>query len=196
MNIKEKNNHIKSILSAWTGHIDFAQWLVDYKKPEVVVDLGVDYGVSTYAFALQNIGTVYGIDWFMGDEQTGTRNTELFVKNKLKELEINNTYIVKSTFDDISKIWNRPIDILHIDGYHTYEAVSNDYENWHKHVKEYGVILFHDTCVEGFGVRQFFNEISLPKLNFTNSHGLGMVTKDLTLLNLVKQQFNSLIEPN
>jgi predicted O-methyltransferase YrrM len=46
------------------GHEDFAVRLVEHLKPKVVVDLGVDYGFSTFAFALPNIGTVYGIDWF------------------------------------------------------------------------------------------------------------------------------------
>ena len=47
---------IDSIISAWTGHRKFAEFLVEKKNPDVIVELGVDYGYSTFVFAnaLQN----------------------------------------------------------------------------------------------------------------------------------------------
>ena len=35
----------------WKGHRAFAEWLVKEIKPSQVVDLGVDYGFSTFIFA-------------------------------------------------------------------------------------------------------------------------------------------------
>ena len=37
--------------SAWTGHRYFAKWLVETLRPEITVDLGVDYGHSTFYLA-------------------------------------------------------------------------------------------------------------------------------------------------
>jgi hypothetical protein len=34
-------------------------WLVQATDPEIIVDLGVDYGYSTFCFALPGIGRVY-----------------------------------------------------------------------------------------------------------------------------------------
>ena len=53
----ESCNRLKSLYkkhgrpSAWMGNCDFVQWLVTRKRARVVVDLGVDYGFSTFAFA-------------------------------------------------------------------------------------------------------------------------------------------------
>jgi len=91
------------------------------------------------------------------------------------QLGLRNVNFIQGYFDEVARTWTRRIDILHIDGNHAYEAVKNDYLIWKKFVNPTGVILFHDTSVPHFGVRRLFNEIALSKLNFANSHGLGVV---------------------
>ena len=99
---------------------------------------------------------------------------------------------LKGYFDDIANTWDKPIDILHIDGFHSYEAVKNDFDTWSKFVKDDGVILFHDTCITrpGFGVNKFFDELDLPKVNFTCSCGLGVVSKNESLIREIGETFN------
>lgn len=200
---KKDNDLIKIILEIgsknnfnWKRHIDFAQWIVKRKNPEVVVDLGVDYGYSTFCFGLPQIGQIFGIDSFEGDDHAGIRNTYEFVHRKKEELGMQHITFIKGYFDEIAKRWCREIDILHIDGFHTYEAVKNDYDTWSKFVKDDGVVLFHDTIVHnpGFGVYKFFDEIDLPKVNFTISNGLGVVSKDKKLIEEIKKEFNGVIE--
>ena len=181
---------LKQIPTAWTDHITFAQWIVKRKNPEVIVDLGVDYGYSTFCFALPQIGKVYGIDSFAGDSMAGIKNTYEYVKDRKKELSINNITFIKGFFGMVAKKWDKPIDILHIDGFHTYQAVKGDYETWSKFVKDDGVILFHDTCVSEYGVKDFFAELNLPKTNFTCSYGLGVVSKDQDLIDEIKTTFD------
>ena len=52
------------------------------------------------------------------------------------------------------------IDILHIDGLHTYDAVK-DFITWKNKIREGGSILFHDWNVrsEDFGVWKLWEEI-------------------------------------
>ena len=180
---------LKSIQTGWTDHITFAQWIVNKKQPKVIVDLGVDFGYSTFCFALSKIGKVYGIDTFEGDSMAGIKNSFDYVKQKRKELNMNNITFIKGYFRLVAKQWKKPIDILHIDGFHTYNAVKNDYDTWSKFVKDDGVILFHDTCVPDFGIRKFFDEIPLPKTNFTCSHGLGVVSKNSNLIEEIQETF-------
>lgn len=183
----------------WRDHIKFAQWIVNRKNPKVVVDLGVDYGYSTFSFALPKIGNIYGIDSFEGDVHAGQRNVSEsydFVKTKKDEYGFDNVTFIKGFFDDVAETWEHEIDILHIDGLHTYECVYNDFETWGKFVNDDGIILMHDTKVYHgtFGVYKLFDELDYPKINFTVSHGLGVVAKDWDIINEIKNAFSDIVE--
>jgi Methyltransferase domain len=41
--------------------------------------------------------------------------------------------------------WNTPIDFLLIDGDHSEGAVEQDWNDWHPHVVDNGIIAFHDS---------------------------------------------------
>ena len=109
-------------------------------------------------------------------------------------MELDNITFIKGYFDDVVKTWEKPIDILHIDGLHTYEAAKNDFEKWSPLLKENGVILMHDTMVERFGVKDFFEEIDLPKTNFKHCNGLGVISKNAHLINEINKNFEEFIQ--
>lgn len=204
----ERNNAIDKLFltnlddlpsTCWRGHQMFAEWIVNQLKPEVTVDLGVDYGCSTFSFAFPRIGKVYGIDNFVGDSFTGYDKHDFkyqYVTMKREKLHLlDNIEFIRGDFNDVAKTWNKKIDILHIDGSHHYEDVKKDFETWSKFVNDGGVILMHDTCVENYegneyGVKKFFDEIDLPKCTFTHSFGLGVVSKDEKLIEFIKKTFN------
>ena len=185
---------VESILSAWTGHRTFAEWLVWNTFPKTIVELGVDYGYSTFVFANAlkgTSGTIYGIDLFMGDVHTGYRNTYETVKKNIIDHSVTNLELVVGDFDSISKLWKTPIDILHIDGLHTYEAVKNDFTKWSPFVKEEGIVLFHDIAVQSFGVKEFFRELAGGyKLFFLHSAGLGIFTRNKDLRDKIMNTFS------
>lgn len=182
--------------TAWTGHRQFAEWLVKFVNPKVIVDLGVDYGYSTFSFAIPRIGHVYGIDNFSGDDFVGTHipGKYEYVMMKREKLHLkDNVTIIQGDFNEIAKTWDKPIDILHIDGSHHYDDVKRDFETWIKFLSDDGVILLHDTCIESlngneYGVKKFFDEIDLPKFTFTHCYGLGVVTKNEIILNNIKNK--------
>jgi len=189
-NIEDYINYINKYPSAWTGHSLFAIELVSKIEPKVIVDLGVDYGFSTFCFAYPKKGKVFGIDWFQGDPDTGHRNTynivcELY-ENLKKNYNINNIEFIKSEFNEAASNFNMKIDLIHIDGLHSYEAVKNDYETWKEFCNEESIFLFHD--VEAFpGVSQFFSELPEEyKLIRTGSCGLGVFTKSKEKFEIIK----------
>ena len=53
------------------------------------------------------------------------------------------------------------LDLVHIDGYHTYEAVSGDFEKWYPKVKPGGIVIFHDIAARllDFGAWRFWSEV-------------------------------------
>ena len=193
------NNKINKIIkyleerirSAWRGHHYFALWLVKELQPLTIVDLGVDRGFSTFIFGAQNIGKVYGIDWFKKYSFLGEAIDDYIptMRNKRKmekKFRITNVTIIKSKFSEVAKKWKKNIDILHIDGAHTYKDVEEDYQTWRKFLNENSVILFHDTNIYE-GITRFFGELDLPKYNFTHSYGLGVVSKNKELISKIKE---------
>ena len=193
-----KQDWIEQIVSAWTGHRTFAEWLIKNAKSDTVVELGVDYGYSTFvmANALQGTsGKIYGIDSFCGDVHAGERDTYDGVMTAIKEHGLTNVQIIKGDFTEESKQWNKPIDILHIDGLHTYEAVSNDFECWSKYVTDDGIVLFHDTAIQQFQIKDFFRQLSgARRLFFLHSAGLGIFTKNTDLADKILGAFDNVYD--
>lgn len=173
--------------SAWIEHIPFAFFLTDVLKPKVFVELGIHFGASYFAFcqaiAQSDLKTkAFAVDHWQGDEQAGLYNEEVFEYVS----RINNQHfshfsnLLKMSFDEANKLFDDgSIDLLHIDGLHTYEAVKHDFEFWLPKMSEQGVMIFHDTAVKehGFGVWKLMDEIKskYPSMDFKHGHGLGVL---------------------
>jgi hypothetical protein len=174
--------------SAWIGHIPFGAWLVKQLKPKNFVELGTHYGHSYFAIcqAIQeaDLNTkCFAIDLWEGDEHSRSYGNDVFqtVENYSTEHYRSFSNLLKMTFDDaLSHFDEGSIDLLHIDGLHTYEAVKHDYETWLPKLAPGAVILFHDTSVKenNFGVYRLWDELTKvhpQHFNFDHSFGLGVV---------------------
>ena len=172
--------------STWAEHIPFGMLLVELQRPQLVVELGTFTGVSYCAFCqavaeLCYEARCYAVDTWTGDSHTGLYDDGVYNDLKAHHQQYASfSQLLRMPFDDALKIISdRSIDLLHIDGFHTYDAVKADYLNWLPKMSERGVILFHDTAVteRDFGVRKLWAELSdqFPSFAFEHGYGLGVL---------------------
>ena len=172
--------------ASWIEHIPFAFVLIQALRPKCIVELGVHSGNSYNAFcqAVQFLGLdtkCYGVDTWIGEEHAGYYDESVFEDLRCYQRRYSPfSTLLRMTFDEaLVHIPDKSVDFLHIDGLHTYEAVSHDYESWLTKISDRGVVLLHDTCVHerDFGVWRFWDEISErhESFNFTHGYGLGVI---------------------
>ncbi len=173
--------------SAWYGHVPFAHWLVAACQPRLLIELGTHNGVSYAAFceALARFGgngRAFAIDTWAGDDHAGHYGADVY--NDLKRFHDEHyagfSEMLRCTFDAALPYFaEASVDLLHIDGLHTYEAVRSDWEAWRPKLSERAVVLFHDTNVRerGFGVWRLWDELrgAYPHFEFLHGHGLGVL---------------------
>jgi predicted O-methyltransferase YrrM len=46
--------------------------------------------------------------------------------------------------EQVARLWNTPLGLLFIDGAHSLDPVTRDYEGWAPHVMDGGALVFHD----------------------------------------------------
>lgn len=173
----------------WSGHLPFANDLIAEARPGVLVELGTHYGESYFGFcqaiAENNVScSCYAVDTWVGESHSGVYDESVF-----QEVSAYNSahygsfsYLLRTTFDEaVANFGDESIDILHIDGLHTYEAVSHDFRHWFEKVKPGGIVLLHDTMARhaDFGVWKLWGELcqSNSHFAFTHSWGLGVFRK-------------------
>lgn len=178
----------------WVGHIPFAFELVCRLRPRVVVELGTYTGTSLAAFCraaeLCGLDThCFGIDLWIGDPHMGQFTEDIYATaaEALGTRHPQHAVLIRSEFGDATaQFTDGSIDLLHIDGTHTYEAVSRDFALWLPKLSPRGVVLLHDTHVTEqnlgpgaarYGVGRFFDEIRprYPHIAFEHSYGLGVL---------------------
>ncbi|WP_422927497.1 glycosyltransferase [Singulisphaera sp. PoT] len=153
--------------SAWAGLEGAYRGLIgDIGPIRRVVDLGVDYGATTFRFA-QDFpdAEVLGVSTFALHD-----DAEAWVRAHLHLFP--NARIVKGPTAKVGGLFRDPVDLLHIDDDHSFDAVARDFYAWLPALRPGGCVLFHDTrsCE---GVRRFFENLEGEKREIPEHNGLG-----------------------
>lgn len=126
--------------------------LVKSAKPGVVVEIGSARGRSTCFMGLalkQNgSGKLYAIDphtktdW---NDEDSIDTYDTLVEN-IRNLKLQDQVeILRQTSDEAARDWDVPIDILFIDGDHSYDGAKRDWNLFSPFVQQFGCVIFHDT---------------------------------------------------
>lgn len=176
------------IPNAWCGHLPFAAWLIRELRPRIFVELGTHSGNSYFSFC-QSVREsklqtrCFAVDTWQGDEHAGAYGDEVHAQAAAHNDQYFSGFstLLRMTFDDgVGLFRDASIDLLHIDGLHTYEAVRHDFETWRPKLAPGALVLLHDINIHesGFGVWRLWAELLAehPRhLEFLHSCGLGVV---------------------
>ena len=179
---------VVALPTAWSGHKAFLFSLMEAMRPRRYVELGTHAGASFFAACQhmkinQAYGVAVAVDIWEGDHQAGTYDERVFNNFKCllnKNFPKTGSYI-RDYFSNAANLFEPgSVDLLHIDGLHTYAAVKEDYQTWRPKLSENSTIIFHDTSEyqTDFAVWQFFEEIegdATASFRFRHCHGLGVL---------------------
>ena len=182
----EKPQRLTDVTS-WHEHIPFAFTIVQMLKPKIFVELGTHKGDSYCAFcqAVNVLGldtACYAVDTWEGDEHSGLYGSEI-----LEELRTYHdsrykgfSQLIQSRFEEaLDYFSDGSIDLIHIDGCHTYDAIKHDFKAWLPKMSQRGIVLFHDINVHerDFGAWKFWEEVAehYPCFEFKHGYGLGVL---------------------
>ena len=163
--------------------------LIAALRPSLVVELGTHYGESYFGMcqAVEENGVsckCYAVDTWRGDPHAGYYDESVFTEVNAYNQRHYRAFstLLRTTFDDAKKNFgDGTVDLLHIDGLHTYDAIRHDFDNWFPKVRPGGVVLLHDTAVRhaDFQVWKLWEELTrqYPHLEFHHCWGLGVLQK-------------------
>ena len=189
---KSRANYIRSGLG---DSAELLYGLVRSMKPEVCVEIGSALGKSAsyigMALKENGRGMLYAID---PHEPTNWNDVDAI--DSLKEFNRNiaaagvREYVslIRSYSDAAARNWKLPIDIIFIDGDHSYDGVKRDWELFLPHVKPSGVVIFHDTMWDlppyvgtvrsDMGVPRFVDELrqqGYQVLTISQDYGVSLI---------------------
>lgn len=176
---------------SWSGHQPFAAWIMQALKPNIFVELGTHSGNSYFSFC-QSAKEIslkvhcFAVDNWCGDGHAGEYDEKVFSRvTEINQVNYSNfSKLLRTTFDKALDLFeNHSINLLHIDGLHTYEAVKHDFESWLPKLAPGAIVLFHDIAVRDrdFGVWKLWDELTVryPKnIQFSHCNGLGVLQID------------------
>jgi predicted O-methyltransferase YrrM len=155
------------------------------EEAKSVLEIGTGWCLSTIAFAAAMKITGGKVLSFDIHDRDGILATMPGLRDYITQINIDShkinvtTPIVHKHFEEV--------DILFIDGDHSYDGVKQDFENYTPLLSKSGIVILHDIALsdpdkgaDSIEVCRFWNEIDESKYNkfpFYASNGLGLIRK-------------------
>jgi predicted O-methyltransferase YrrM len=164
-------------------------------KPKVCVETGSARGKSacTVGLALRRngFGKLYAIDPHSTTSWNDAQSVDSFavINEHLRKAGVTDfVEIVRKTSVEAARGWDKKIDLIFIDGDHSYEGVKTDWELFLPHLSEFGVVVFHDPIWDlkpdksiaraDMGVPRFVDELraaGYPVITIDQNFGVSLV---------------------
>jgi predicted O-methyltransferase YrrM len=170
--------------------------LVRAMRPTICVEIGSARGRSAchvgLALKQNGHGRLFAIDPHTRSDwnDRGSTDTYTVLQQNISAVGVQKfVEIIRAYSADAARDWTSKIDLLFIDGDHSYEGVKRDWDLFLPHMSKFGVVAFHDTMWDlrppaswdrgvTMGVPQFVDELRRaghPVLTLPRDFGLSLV---------------------
>jgi cephalosporin hydroxylase len=145
LTLKEKFDHLIKVLPSHQRKEEFCnfiEFLTKY-KPKVIVEIGTaDLGTHLlFSECLSWQKTMIAMDLEIRNRKT----ISLFNSNQDKRFAISGSSQNENSIKKLSNILGgNKVDLLFIDGDHTYEGVKKDFDNYKSFLSQTSLVAFHD----------------------------------------------------
>lgn len=174
----EARNTFEKIAQNEEEIVPFLDLILRKKSTDNFLEIGTQYGATFYMLSKVYKNKKLSVDLPEGIHG-GLNYSIMDDRNKLLNATFSNVHMITGNSKDADVITNvgnvlngEKLDLLFIDGDHTYEGVKSDYTNYKQFVRDGGIIAFHDivhreeNVRENVGVPLFWNELTGNKLEF------------------------------
>ena len=164
-------------------------------KPAVAVEIGSARGKSAcyvgIALKENGKGHLYAIDPHTSTNWNDTESVETYETMRKHLALLNLTDVVTIVRHHSGRAVHqvaKPIDLLFIDGDHSYDGVKADWRSFTPYMSRFGIVVFHDTIWDlnpggklhrgDMGVPQFVEELrrdGFPILTIDRDYGVSLV---------------------
>lgn len=170
-------------------------------KPAVIVEIGSARGKSSCSLALacrdNGKGKVYAIDPHLPNpwSEIGTSgDNEAFLRSRLASYGLDgHCEVIRAASSEAARSWKLPIDLIFIDGSHSYDGVRSDFELFEPWFADGCLVVFHDTTwgyeeweqvrrdermAEDLGVPRYLEELrraGRPSVTFSPAPGITIL---------------------
>ena len=146
-----------------------------------IVEIGSWKGRSTIwlaAGAMQVSGRVYAIDPHKESKEDPLANTLTEFRLNLERAGVSEAVEpLVMTSVEASAVLEDPVELLFIDGDHSYDAVKRDAELWLPRLVEGGLVMFHDVTTTSYpGPRRIFRRHVCLSSKFDEIRRVGSMT--------------------
>jgi predicted O-methyltransferase YrrM len=169
--------------------------LIRSMKPEVCVEIGSARGRSAcfigMALKENGRGKLFAIDPHRQTSWNDFQSNDTFdiINHNLAALHVTSEVeIVRMTSEEAAKVWSRQIDMIFIDGDHSYEGIKRDWELFLPYLTTFGIAILHDTMWDlrpdprwsrnDMGVPRFVDELrqqGYPVVTIDKDCGVSLV---------------------
>jgi predicted O-methyltransferase YrrM len=158
----------------------------------MVVEIGVAEGASAIALRdkMDQEGELYLIDPYHLSRVPALNFLKRAARRAVSGPNQPTIHWIESFSYDAAMAWQTPIDFLLIDGDHSEAGVQQDWNDWHPHVKNDGIVAFHDARLfpggwtsAAYGPVKFVDQMFRP-----NGHSRWKIIDEVDSLVFVARQ--------